>query len=151
MAPLSLDNLAVQAYIVHAAILAVKLLALSGLTGMTRVARGSFANPEDAKIVKGGKVKYDDPPVERLRRAHLNDLENIPAFWVLGALYLTTGPAAAWATLLFRAFTVGRLVHTVVYAIVPLPQPARGIAFGIPYLINLYMGVQTILYYVTAL
>lgn len=150
MAPLSLDNLAVQAYIVHAAILAVKLLALSGLTGMTRVARGVFANPEDAKSLKG-KVKFDDPAVERLRRAHLNDLENIPAFWVLGALYLTTGPAVAWATLLFRAASLFRIVHTVVYAIVPLPQPARGIAFGIPYIINLYMGVQTILYYVTAL
>lgn len=150
MASLSLDNLAVQAFIVHSAILALKVLALSGLTGATRVARGVFANPEDTKKLKG-VVKFDDPIVERVRRAHLNDLENIPAFWILGALYLTTNPAVAFATLLFRAFTLGRVLHSIVYAVIPLPQPARGIAFGVPYLINLYMGAQIVLYYITAL
>lgn len=149
MAPLSLNEPAVQAFIVYSAILALKLLALSTLTAMTRMLRGAFANPEDAKGL-GGKVKYDDPAVERVRRAHLNDLENIPAFWVLGALYLTTGPAAAWATLLFRLSAAGRIIHTIVYAVVPLPQPARAIAFGIPYFINWYMGIQTVLYYITA-
>nr|WAS27878.1 glutathione S-transferase [Mythimna separata] len=151
MVALTLDNPLVQSYIVYTAILALKLLALSPMTGMTRVARGVFANPEDAKSMKGGKVKYDDPVIERIRRAHLNDLENIPAFWVLAALYVTTNPAVAWATLLFRVFTVCRIIHTIVYAVVPLPQPARGIAFGIPLLINFYMGAQVVLYYITAL
>lgn len=150
MVALSLDNPLVQSYIVYSAILALKLLALSPMTGTMRLIRGAFANPEDAKALRG-KVKFDDPVVERLRRAHLNDLENIPAFWVLGALYLTTGPVAAWATLLFRVYTVGRILHTVVYAIIPLPQPARGIAFGIPALISFYMGAQVVLYYITAL
>ncbi|KAJ8734013.1 hypothetical protein PYW07_014564 [Mythimna separata] len=151
MVALTLDNPLVQSYIVYTAILALKLLALSPMTGMTRVARGVFANPEDAKSMKGGKVKYDDPVIERIRRAHLNDLENIPAFWVLAALYVTTNPAVAWATLLFRVFTVCRIIHTIVYAVVPLPQPARGIAFGIPLLISFYMGAQVVLYYITAL
>ena len=99
----------------------------------------------------GGKVKFDDPDVERVRRAHLNDLENIPAFWILGALYVTTGPSAALATNLFRAFTAGRILHTFVYAVKPLPQPARGIAFGIPFLISIYMGVAVVRYYFGAL
>lgn len=149
MAPLSLDNLAVQAFIVHSAILALKLLSLSFLTGVTRTIRGVFANPEDAKMAKG-VVKFGDPAVERVRRAHLNDLENIPAFWILGALYLTTGPSVAWATILFRAFTLGRVIHTIVYAIIPLPQPSRAIAYVIPMLVNLYMGVQIVLYYLSA-
>ena len=147
---LSLNNPLVQSYIVYSAILAVKLLLLSTLTAITRITRGVYANPEDAAMTKG-KVKYDDQSVERCRRAHLNDLENIPAFWILGALYVTTGPAVAWATLLFRLYTLGRIVHTIVYAVVPLPQPARGIAYGIPYIISLYMGTQIVLYYATAL
>lgn len=151
MVAIQLDNPVVQSFIVYSAILALKLLILSPLTGFTRMARGVFANPEDAKMHPKGKVKFDDPSVERLRRAHQNDLENIPAFWVLGAFYVTTAPVAAWAVLLFRIFTAGRILHTLVYAIVPLPQPARAIAFFVPYLVMWYMGVQVLLYYITAI
>lgn len=140
----------VQSYILYSAILAVKLLAVGTLTTLTRMARGIVANPEDTKTLKA-KVKFDDPAVERTRRAHLNDLENIPAFWILGALYLTTSPLAAWALLLFRVYTVSRIIHTIVYAVIPLPQPARAIAYVIPYAIKLYMGANVILYYITAL
>ena len=150
MSIIPLNNPVVQSYILYSAILALKLLSLSTLTGIVRLSRGVFANPEDAKGLRG-KVKLDDPAVERTRRAHLNDLENIPAFWILGALYVTTGPAAAWATLLFRVYTVSRIVHTIVYAIVPLPQPARALAYLVPYVIKWYMGVQVVLYYITAL
>lgn len=150
MSAFSLDNPVFRSYIVYSAILAVKVLALSVLTGVTRMIRGSVANPEDAKLLKA-KVRFDDPAVERVRRAHLNDLENIPVFWVVAALYVSTNPVAAWATLLFRVFTLGRILHSIVYAIVPLPQPARAIAFGIPFLATAYMGAQVILYYITAL
>ncbi|KAM3966502.1 microsomal glutathione S-transferase 1-like [Aphomia sociella] len=150
MTSLTLDNPLVQSYILYSAILAIKLLLVSVITAIARVTRNVFANPEDAVVTKG-KVKYDDPVVERVRRAHLNDLENIPAFWLLGALYVTTGPAVAWAQLLFRVYALGRIIHTIVYAIIPLPQPARGISFGIPFLITIYFGVQVVLYYLTAL
>ncbi|CAH2099875.1 unnamed protein product [Euphydryas editha] len=149
MSVIPISDPVVQSYILYSAILALKLLSVSTLTTLVRISKGVFANPEDAKL--GGKVKLDDPAVERTRRAHRNDLENIPAFWILGALYVTTGPAAAWATLLFRVYTVSRIIHTIVYAVIPFPQPARGIAYGIPYLIKWYMGVQVILYYITAL
>ncbi|XP_045760824.1 microsomal glutathione S-transferase 1-like [Maniola jurtina] len=150
MAAIELSNPTVQSYIIYSAILALKLLAVGTLTSLVRMGKGIFSNPEDAKAFKG-KVKLDDPIVERTRRAHLNDLENIPAFWILGALYLTTAPAAAWATLLFRVYTVCRVIHTLVYAVIPLPQPARGIAYMVPYIIKWYMGVQVILYYLSAL
>lgn len=151
MAPINFDSPVVQTYIVYSAILAMKMLAMSVLTGATRMRKGVFANPEDTKTKPGSKVKYDDTDVERIRRGHLNDLENIPVFWVLGALYVTTGPAAAMASLLFRLFTIGRMLHTFVYCIMPVPQPARAIAFGIPYLIMWYMGIQIVLYYITAI
>ncbi|XP_046968684.1 uncharacterized protein LOC124536233 [Vanessa cardui] len=150
MSVIPISNPIVQSYILYSAILALKLISLSALTGLTRMTRGIYANPEDAKILRG-KVKFDDPTVERIRRAHLDDLENIPAFWILGALYVTTGPATAWATLLFRVYTVSRIIHTIVYAVVPLPQPARSIAYIIPNVIMWYMGIQVVLYYISAL
>lgn len=150
MASISLSDPAVQSYILYSSVLALKVLGVAILTSKARYAKKVFANEEDAKKAKG-KVKYDDPDVERVRRAHLNDLENIPAFWVLGALYLTTSPETAWATLLFRLYAAGRIVHTIVYAVKPLPQPARGLAFGVPFIITLYMGVKVIQHYFTAL
>ncbi len=64
--------------------------------------RQAFANPEDASGVKGGKVMIGDPDVERVRRAHLNDIENIIPFVLLAAVYLTTGPSLGTASLLFK-------------------------------------------------
>ena len=54
--------------------------------------------------------------------AHLNDLENILPFLVLGLLYVGTGPSFSWARILFRVFTAGRFVHTLVYAVYVVPQ-----------------------------
>lgn len=149
MVSVSMTDPAVQSYFVYSGILALKVLVMAPLTGKQRYTKKVFANEEDAK--RGGRVKFDDPDVERVRRAHLNDLENIPVFWLLGALYLTTGPSASVATWLFRAFTAGRVVHTLVYAVKPMPQPARGIAFGIPNLITWYMGLKVVAHYFGAL
>lgn len=145
----SLSDPAVQSYMAHSGILALKVLGTAMLTSRMRYKKAVFANPEDAK--KKGVVKHDDPDVERVRRAHLNDLENIPVFWLLGALYVTTGPDAVWATTLFRLYTAGRILHTVVYAVTPLPQPARALAFTVPFIIMWYMGIKVIGHYALAL
>ena len=90
-----------------------------------------FANPEDAKGAKG-KVKFDHPDVERVRRAHLNDLENVLPFLILCPLYLATGPAAATATTVIRVFAAARLLHTVVYLnmVSVLPSLSRSDCLG---------------------
>lgn len=105
-----------------------------------------FANPEDRKD-KNSKVLIGDPDVERPRRAHLNDLENIPAFWVAGLLYCLTNPEPALAINLFRAFTAARVLHTIVYAVVPIPQPARALSFFVGYGVTVYMAVCTIMHF----
>ncbi|XP_053625608.1 microsomal glutathione S-transferase 1 [Plodia interpunctella] len=143
----SFDDPAVQSYAFYSGVLALKTLGMSVLTAKVRHSKKVVANEEDAKLDKKAVIKFDDPDVERVRRAHLNDLENIPAFWLLGGLYLTTGPPASTAINLFRVYTAGRIVHTLVYAIKPLPQPARGIAYGIPFFIMVFMGVKVIIYY----
>ena len=53
--------------------------------------------------------------MERVRRAHLNDLENVIPFLVLCPLYLATGPAAGTAVFLIRVFAAARVLHTIVY------------------------------------
>ena len=57
----------------------------------------------------------DDPDVERVRRAHLNDLENVIPFLLLVPLYLSTGPNPWLAANLIRAFAAARILHTVAY------------------------------------
>ncbi|CAG4922792.1 unnamed protein product [Colias eurytheme] len=146
MGPLSLSEPAVRSFIFYSAVLGLKMLFMSYLTGKQRFKKNVYANVEDAKARKG-TVKYDDPDVERVRRAHLNDIENIPVFWVLGALYLTTGPSTFIATTLFRVVAACRILYTIVYAVKPIPPPARGIAFGIPLLASVYMGANVVLYY----
>ena len=41
--------------------------------------------------------------MERVRRAHLNDMENILPFLILGFLYMFTNPAYATALLCYRS------------------------------------------------
>ena len=78
-------------------------------------------------------------------RAHLNDLENILPFFVCGLLYVMTGPSAFLAINLFRAFAVARIVHTLVYAVVVVPQPSRALAFFVGQAVTMYMGIQVII------
>ncbi|KAG4079167.1 hypothetical protein HA402_001138 [Bradysia odoriphaga] len=104
----------------------------------------TFANPEDL-LWKKLKVKFGDEDVERIRRAHRNDLENILPFFTIGFLYIFTSPSVYFATQLYRAAAISRILHTIVYTIVVLPQPARAIAFSVPMTVTGYMAISTIL------
>lgn len=64
----------------------------------------------------------------------------------VGLCYVLTGPSAATATLLFKVAAIARIVLTIVYAVIVIPQPARVIACFIHYLITLYMAVSVLLY-----
>ena len=54
--------------------------------------------------------------VDRSRRMHRNDLENIPAFLACGILFVASGPSYLLANILMYGFVVARLAHTVAYA-----------------------------------
>lgn len=81
-----------------------------------------------------------------IHRAHLNDLENILPYLFVGLFYVLTGPSAATATFLFKVAAFARIAHTIVYAVIVIPQPARVIAWLIHYLITLYMAFSVLLY-----
>lgn len=80
-------------------------------------------------------------------RAHLNDLENIPLFFVSAFAYTLTDPSEYLAKTLFVTYTIARFVHTFVYAIVVIPQPARGLSWMIGYAITGYMTVTGLLHF----
>ncbi|XP_053678846.1 microsomal glutathione S-transferase 1-like [Anopheles nili] len=137
-----------RTYVFWAAVLVVKMLAMSLLTGRQRFQKKVFANPEDIKSSKKDAVpKFDDPDVERVRRAHRNDLENILPFFTIGLLYMLTNPEPFIAINLFRVVAICRILHTLVYAVVVIPQPARGLSWGVAYMATGYMAFKTILFF----
>ncbi|KAF2881623.1 hypothetical protein ILUMI_24566 [Ignelater luminosus] len=141
---LSIENKLVSTYIFYCCILILKMMAVMLLTALQRHRYMAFINPEDADYLNV-KPKIDDH-VERVRRAHLNDLESIPIFFVAGFAYILTNPSVTCATWLFRIFTAVRFIHTFVYAVYVLPQPARVLSFSIGALITSYMTFKSILY-----
>ncbi|XP_025408679.1 microsomal glutathione S-transferase 1-like [Sipha flava] len=145
---LDIDEGLYKIYLFYSSVLVLKVLAMAVLTARQRFSKLVFANPEDTILNKRSKVRFDDVDVERVRRAHLNDLENIPFFIIACFGYLQTNPNFFIAACLIRIFVASRIIHTIVYAVVVLPQPARGIAWGVGYAITIYMAVQVLLNFV---
>lgn len=82
---------------------------------------GGYAAPEDLR--PGLINKAPDPSqlelndyVDRSRRMHRNDLENIPAFWVAGLAFVAVAPPLWLAQVLMYGFVVARAAHAVAYA-----------------------------------
>ena len=78
-------------------------------------------NPEDLRPTVANRNPRPeqlepDATVERSRRMQRNDLENTPAFWAAGLLFVTTEPPLWLAVLLFGLFVLARLAHTWAYA-----------------------------------
>merc|ERR1711992_161149 len=134
---MKVDQELFQAYAFYAGIVTAKMLVMSFLTARQRFRTGVFISSEDAKQPGTKTGVHED--VERVRRAHLNDMENILPFFCLAILYIFTEPALSTATLLFRIFAACRIVHTIAY-VLPLPQPTRTLSFFGGVAVNYYMA-----------
>lgn len=108
-------------YAVAAALMILKVASMSWLTVVRMMtAKGGFRSPEDLK-----KTPFNPEPndkqlepiesVERVRRIHLNDLENVPFFLVAGFLFVATSPALWVAQLVLYGYVVTRLLHFAAY------------------------------------
>jgi uncharacterized MAPEG superfamily protein len=118
-----------RVFAICAGILVLKMLLTGNLTGILRTSRRVFSSPEDYRFFGAEPVARPDEQIERVRRAHLNDLENILPFLVIGFLYALSGPSYTTAWWLLVSFTVARLLHTAVY--VAGLQPWRTVFFGV--------------------
>lgn len=140
-----MENEVFRAFASYATIILSKMMFMSTATAFYRLTKKVFANPEDcASFGKGENAKKylrTDDSVERVRRAHLNDLENIVPFLGIGLLYSLSGPDLSTALLHFRIFVGARIYHTLAY-LAPLPQPNRGLAFFVGYGVTLSMAYR---------
>lgn len=134
-----------QVFAVCAAILVLKMWLTGTATGLTRILRRAYITDEDYELV-GKAEPRTDPTVERLRRIHQNDLENILPFLAAGFLYALTGPSYDVAWWLFTLFTAARIAHTGTY--LASMQPWRTIVFEVG---NVVLLVITILLLVALL
>ncbi|MDP3263983.1 MAG: MAPEG family protein [Tabrizicola sp.] len=109
-------------YVIAVALTVLKVMGQGWMTvyRMTRVG-GGYAAPEDLR--PGLINKAPDPSqlevndyVDRSRRMHRNDLENIPAFWAAGLVFVAVAPPLWLAQGLMYGFVAARAAHAVAYA-----------------------------------
>ncbi|XP_053318066.1 microsomal glutathione S-transferase 1 [Spea bombifrons] len=141
-----------RAFATYATIVLLKMMLMSVITAFFRITRKVFANPEDAAVHgKGADAKKylrTDSDVERVRRCHLNDIENIIPFVGIGLVYALSNPDLFTALLHFRIFAGSRIFHTIAY-LTPLPQPSRALGWFVGYGVTVSMAyrvLQSLLY-----
>ncbi|XP_032304094.1 prostaglandin E synthase isoform X2 [Coturnix japonica] len=142
--PTMMGNTVFLSFAFYSTILILKMYVVAIITGQVRLRKKAFANPEDA--LRNGGLQYyrEDPDVERCRRAHRNDMENIFPFLFLGAVYSLLDPSPAVARIHFFIFCVGRIVHTIAY-LLKLRAPTRSVAYSVAQLPCFSMALQILL------
>ncbi len=122
MTALTLDNPVFITYMIAASLMVLKIMGQGWMTVYRMLKSDSgLASPED---LQNGIINRNPRPeqleindyVDRSRRMHRNDLENIPAFLVCGLLFVIVGPSPLLASFLFYGFVISRLIHTLAYA-----------------------------------
>lgn len=122
-------NELLRIYALCVLVLCLKMLAISCYQGFFRIRGRVFTNPEDAAFFNRTPQPEELPQVVRASKAWVNDLENIPPFFVVGGLCVASGTAVVATGVLFGVFTLARVVHTVMYLMEC--QPWRTLAYGV--------------------
>ncbi|WP_071675213.1 MAPEG family protein [Nioella nitratireducens] len=122
MGAFTLENPVAVTYIVAAALMVLKVMGQGWMTVYRLTTAGAgLASPED---LRPGPLNRAPHPsqlaandyVDRARRMHRNDLENIPAFWMAGALFVAVAPPLWLAQVMLYGFVAARLAHALAYA-----------------------------------
>lgn len=127
-----------------AVLLILKMGAVAFITANERRKAQVVVNPEDVGVNPGSHAEGGEAEaVLRVKRAHLNDVENIPVFLVLALIFTLAGCSATAGWLYFGVYFVTRTLHSVFY--LKAIQPWRTAAFAIGQLTQLGMMVQLLL------
>jgi len=148
---MTFENPVVVTYVIAATLMIIKMMGQGWITvfRMMKVG-GGFLNPEDAAAgmanpsPRPGQLDADDY-VERSRRMHSNDTENIPVFLVAGLLFALTQPPLLFAQVLLYGFVATRLAHFWAY-FTAKSHEVRATFFSIGSLIVIGMAVYTLIY-----
>ncbi len=150
MDQLTLSNPVFVTYAIAASIMVLKIM-LQGWITVVRMMSNSagFVSPEDEKAgpanpkPRPGQLDLNDD-VDRSRRIHRNDLENIPAFLAIGLLFVLINPPLAAAQWLLYGFVVARLLHTLAYSTAQRHE-VRATFYSVGSLIGIAMAVWVLL------
>lgn len=145
----NLENPVFETYVVAAALMVLKVMGQGWMTVYRMLkAKAGWASPED--LQSGLLNRAPDPSqlelndyVDRSRRMHRNDLENIPGFLVVGLLFVAVDPVLWLAQVLMYGFVAARLAHFVAYATAQSHE-ARATFYAIGSLIVIYMAVHSL-------
>ena len=130
--------------VLFSVLLVLKMGAVGVVTANARRKAKVVVNPEDTKVNPGSHAGSEDAPdTLRAKRAHLNDVENIPGFLVLALLFTLTGCSASAGWAYFGAYFVARTLHTISY--LNAVQPWRTVTFFAGQLVQLGLMVQMLM------
>lgn len=149
MTALTLENPVFVTYAICAALGVLKVMGQGWMTvfRMMKV-KGGYASPEDARP---GLINPNPTPgqtdlndyVDRSRRMHRNDLENIPAFWAAGLLFVAVDPPLLLAQVLMYGFVAARALHSLAYA-TARSHAIRSTFYTVGSLIVIYMSAHVL-------
>lgn len=146
---LSLQNPVFTTYAIAASLMILKTLGMAWLTvwQMLRLKSG-YRAPEDLRRTLINPAPHPgqtllDERVERFRRIHQNDLENVPFFLAAGLLFVLTAPSLLTAQILFYGYAVSRFLHFVAYA-TRQTHDLRATLWTVGVLIVIYMTLQVL-------
>ena len=118
----SLDNPVFRIYVIAAALAIFKMLGQAYLVVARMIrASGGFLNPEDLRRTvsnpnPSAAQLEPNESVERARRMHRNDGENIPLFLAAGLLFVAAEPSPVAAGSLLYGYVASRFAHLAAYA-----------------------------------
>jgi len=144
-----MENPVFEVYVIAAAIAVLKVMLQGWMTVFRMLKTNSgWASSEDLR--KGlinrnpssAQLEVNDY-VDRSRRMHRNDLENIPAFLAAGLLFVTTDPALWMAQVLMYGFVLARTAHFVAYT-TKQSHEVRATFYTVGSLIVIYMAIHAL-------
>jgi glutathione S-transferase len=140
----SLQNPLFSTYVIAAAVMILKAIAMSWLTVVRMMTvKGGFRSPEDLRKTPLNRSPdprqlEPDERVERIRRIQLNDLENLPFFFVAGLLFILTNPSLTLARWMLYGYVVSRLLHFAAY-VTAQAHDTRAVLWTVGSLILVFM------------
>lgn len=147
MSAYTLDNPVFLTYLLAASLMVLKVMGQGWMTVVRMMKSNSgFASPEDTRQ---GLFNPNPSPsqtdlndyVDRSRRMHRNDLENVLPFLSAGLLFVAVEPSLILAQILMFGFVITRAAHAVAYASARSHE-TRATFYTIGSLIVIYMALH---------
>lgn len=130
--------------LIFSSLLVLKMGAVAFATANARRKARVVVNPEDIGVNPGAHAEAQEAPATaRTKRAHMNDVENIPGFLALATIFTLAGGSSTAAWAYFAVYFAARTLHTIFY--LSEVQPFRTAAFAVGQLAQLGLIVQLLL------